>query len=75
MERDPLLSRGAVETAAPKEKRNYPINYYVPNFGVDSDIASTQNNEKNAASHLGSWNPKKGTNGKYDVPKEVEFKL
>ena len=37
MERDPLLSRGAVETAAPKEKRNYPINYYVPNFGVDSD--------------------------------------
>ena len=52
-----MLSRGAVETAAPKEIRNYPIDYFVPNYGVDSDIINTQKNEKNAASILGSWNP------------------
>ena len=33
--REPLLSAGNVQTAAPKEKITYPVDYKVPNFGVD----------------------------------------
>lgn len=37
----------------------HPMNYFVPNFGVDHDIASTQQNENDAAKTLGvSWEPK-----------------
>ena len=35
------------------------MDYFVPNFGVDEDIAHTQQNEKDAAKNLGvSWEPK-----------------
>ena len=37
-EREPLLARGAVDTAALKKGLDHPINYGVPNFGVDQDI-------------------------------------
>jgi hypothetical protein len=43
-----LLSAGKVETAAPKEKITYPINYKVPNFGVDQDIVDSQKNLNDA---------------------------
>ena len=37
----------------------HPMDYFVPNFGVDEDIAHTQQNEKDSAKNLGvSWEPK-----------------
>jgi hypothetical protein len=63
-ERDPLLSNIKHYSDAPP----YPINYPVPNFGVDPDIVSTQTHIKNTekkmgrkikpppASGKGSWN-------------------
>jgi len=34
--RDPLLARGKVDTAALRRvKDDHPVNYAVPNFGVD----------------------------------------
>ena len=47
------MSAGNVQTAAPKEKIAYPINYQVPNYGVDHDIADSQANLKNAEKSLG----------------------
>ena len=38
IKREPLLSYGTVETAQPHPGINYPINYAVPDFGIDSDI-------------------------------------
>jgi hypothetical protein len=39
--RDPLLSKPYPDTAALKKGIPYPIDYPVPNFGLDSDILST----------------------------------
>jgi hypothetical protein len=50
-----LLSAGKVETAAPKEKITYPINYKVPNFGVDQDIVDSQKNLNDAEKKIGKW--------------------
>ena len=41
LDREPLLSYGKVKTAAPKKGIDHPINYPVPSFGLDSDIADT----------------------------------
>ena len=35
IKREPLLSYGEVFTAAKRKGINHPINYSVPNFGVD----------------------------------------
>ena len=37
-ERDPLLARGTVGTAAFTKGLDHPINYGIPSFGVDQDI-------------------------------------
>ena len=50
--REPLVSYGKVDSAAPKSKITHPINYSVPNFGVDSDIADSQANLKNTEKRL-----------------------
>ena len=54
-DREPLLSW------KPKEKKNpYPMDYPVPNFGVDRDVQSSIDNLKNAEKKYGRW----------DLPKE-----
>ena len=57
LEREPLL------TWAPTPKKgDHPVDYFVPNFGVDHDIASTQDNIKNTEAKLGhklAYVPKK----------------
>jgi len=60
-----------------RDNPGYPINYKVPNFGVDSDIAQTQKYTKEAEAKLGkAWKPKKDAKGKWILPHEdVEFKL
>ena len=51
--REPLLSYGTVETAQPHPGINYPINYKVPNFGVDHDILDSQEDLFNTEINLG----------------------
>ena len=50
-ERDPLLSNIKRYNDAPP----YPINYPVPNFGVDEDIISTQKHIKDMEKKYGKW--------------------
>jgi len=38
LEREPLL------TWAPSNKKSHPVDYFVPNFGVDSEIRASQKN-------------------------------
>ena len=45
-EREPLL------TWAPAPPKNHPINYFVPNFGSDSDMISTSNHLNGAEARL-----------------------
>ena len=72
-ERDPLISNIKHYNDAPP----YPINYPVPNFGVDSDVAQTQRHAREAEIKLGkTWKPKRDAKGKWILPHEdVEFKL
>ena len=70
-DREPLLSW------APKDKKTHPMNYFVPNFGVDHQIVHSQNNEKNAEVALKhDWVLKKDDDDKWILPaKSIEFKL
>ena len=40
LDREPLL------TWKPTDPASHPVDYFVPNFGVDHDIIATQNHEK-----------------------------
>jgi len=61
--RDPLLTWEATEPAT------HPINYPVPNFGVDHDIKTSLKNSE-------AWTPVKDADGKWEVPAaSIEFKL
>jgi len=40
IEREPLL------TWAPTPPKTHPMDYFVPNFGIDHDIAATHEHEK-----------------------------
>lgn len=51
--REPLL------TWAPTDPASHPVNYFVPDFGVDHDIAASQKFESEASSTLKTtWTPK-----------------
>jgi len=50
--REPLL------TWAPTPPKSHPVDYFVPNFGVDHDIAASTQHEKDASAKLGHvWTP------------------
>ena len=70
-DREPLL------TWKPKEPKTHPMNYFVPNFGIDHDIAHSQAHEKAAETRLKhKWVPKKDKDDKWVLPSpEIEFKL
>jgi hypothetical protein len=53
IQREPLLSYGKVASVYHEPAIKYPINYKVPNFGVDSDINDSLSNLKNAEKTLG----------------------
>jgi len=72
MKREPLL------TWRQTPKKGHPVNYFVPNFGVDHDIAISQGNEATAEGKLGhQWTPViDPETEKYIVPSpQIEFKL
>jgi hypothetical protein len=41
-----------------EKKPEYPVDYKVPNFGVDRDILDSQKNERDAEAKYGIWTPK-----------------
>ena len=53
MQREPLISYGAVKSAYHESGIKYPINYKVPSFGVDNDISDSLTNLKNTEKNLG----------------------
>lgn len=54
-------------------KPEYPINYPVPDFGVDHDIIATKKHTADAEAKLGKWNPKLDKEGKAfkDLPNDA----
>ena len=61
--REPLLTWSATVPAT------HPMNYPVPDFGVDHDVIAT-------LKHSEDWQPELGADGKYVVPDAaIEFKL
>ena len=69
--REPLL------TWKPTPPKSHPVDYFVPNFGVDKDIADSQGHEAAASNTLKhTWTPKKDEDDKWVLPHEdAEFKL
>ena len=68
MKREPLLTWEATEPAS------HPINYFVPNFGVDHDIKGSEVNTAEAEKALGTtWTPTKDKDDKWIVPTEDAF--
>ena len=70
-DREPLLSW------KPKAPSSHPVDYFVPDFGMDHDIKSTQDHEKAASQRIGhNWQPQKDDDGNWVLPSaHVEFKL
>jgi len=69
LEREPLLS-----WKPKRAKSAHPIDYFVPNFGVDHDILATQRHIKKTEKRLKKkWNPKKDEDGNWILPKEDAF--
>lgn len=83
VDREPLLSWNPI-TRGPKDAsqdyakapKTHPMGYYVPNFGVDTDIASSLIHEKAAESDLShNWVLQKDKDtDKWILPdKDIEF--
>jgi len=45
---DPICSSAGCGYASEKGKTAWPMDYFVPNFGMDEDIKVSQQNEANA---------------------------
>jgi hypothetical protein len=65
LESDPICSSaGCSQYEHPKKKDSYPMNYVVPNFGVDQEIKDHNENIKKTEEQLGHvWNLKKAEDG------------
>lgn len=70
---DPICnSEGCTQYLHPKKKEAYPINYGVPDFGIDHDIKLTKENYHNAQEERGhDFDPNKLAPDVY----ETEFEL
>ena len=60
MQSDPICSSaGCAQYKQPEGPPQHPMDYFVPNFGMDKDILSTQENEKVASALVGhGWSMK-----------------
>jgi len=76
---DPICnSSGCTQYLHPNKKLPYPVDYPVPDFGVDHEIADSQQHEKAASDKIGhTWEPTKDPETeKWVVPTATaEFKL
>lgn len=57
MQSDPICSSsGCTQYKQPEGPPSHPMDYFVPNFGVDHDILATESNEKVASALVGhAW--------------------
>jgi len=57
MQSDPICSSaGCTQYKQPEGPAGHPMNYHVPNFGMDHEIVASENNEKIASALVGhSW--------------------
>ena len=57
MQSDPICSSaGCVQYKQPEGPAQHPMDYFVPNFGVDHDVLATESNEKLASAMVGhAW--------------------
>ena len=46
----------------------HPVDYFVPNLGIDKDIIDAKASIKSTEKKLGAWNPKQDKNGYWSVP-------
>ena len=71
------ISREPLLTWAPTEPATHPINYPVPNFGVDHEILASHKHLAEAEKTLKhTWTPTQDEDGVWDVPTETaSFKL
>ena len=66
------VSREPLLTWAPTEPASHPINYPVPNFGVDHEILATSKHTAQAEKQLGiTWTPTQDEDGVWDTPTET----
>jgi len=70
-QREPLL------TWKPTPPKSHPVDYFVPDFGKDHEIADSQRHEGEAEKKLKhTWTPKKDEDDKWVLPShEIEFHL
>ena len=54
----------------PKKDRPapHPVDYFVPNFGLDQDIKNVHSSLANTEKKMGAWNPVQDDNGVWMVP-------
>jgi hypothetical protein len=50
------------------QPKGHPLDYFVPNFGVDEDVKMTQDNINEQEKKHGKWQPKLDSNGVWIVP-------
>ena len=43
LQSDPICGSGWCEKTLPKDPKGHPVDYFVPNFGVDHDIKTNEN--------------------------------
>jgi len=83
MKSDPICASSGCEESKAWRKYNdpkipYPVDYAVPNFGADHDMAATEKHIGIAEQQLGvKWNPKQDEDGNWILPAtpDIEFKL
>jgi len=57
-----------------KAPKGHPVDYYVPNFGLDADILVAQKNIADQEKKHGKWSPKQDDNGVWLVPQPIDNK-
>jgi len=65
---DPICDSAHPECKSKKESP-HPVDYKVPNFGVDHDIIDTQKHMADQEKKHGKWEIKQDANGKWNMPK------
>ena len=55
-------------TSTFKKPKGHPVDYYVPDFGLDFDIQDSLDNTKELEHKYGKWQPSQDDNGVWMVP-------
>ena len=77
MRSDPICSSAGCDQYLHPKVDEHPMDYPVPDFGIDHEIKASQEHEKAAAAAMGhEWHPDQDVDGRWIVPTEdADFKL